>query len=83
MQTLFEKSRKQTGIMGVYQHEGKHFMFEPSSVEHRDGAITGGIWELLGDIHAEKIASVKRGQFKIASDGKIERGLGLKNLLNF
>lgn len=58
-----------TGISNNWKHNGASYMFEVSSKEHDDGAITGSIYNING-LHQ----CFKKGSFRIEGSGEVSRG---------
>ena len=71
MRALSDKCVKSSGSSNVWSINGERFFFEPSRVEHRDGAITGSVWRMLPDDRARRV-----GSFRIEADGRLSRGAG-------
>lgn len=68
---LSAKCRESSGSSNVWESGGVRFFFEPSRVEHGDGAITGSIWRMLPDNMARRV-----GSFRIEADGRLSRSAG-------
>ncbi len=59
---------KSTGSSNTWEHGRNKYFYEPSRVEHDDGAITGSVFKFLDDGRCRKV-----GSFRINGDGVVER----------
>jgi hypothetical protein len=60
---------KQTGSSNTYLHKGEKRFWEQSRTEHADGAITGKVFEFVGETSAVFV-----GSFRIEGNGDVTRG---------
>jgi hypothetical protein len=65
----------QTGSSNIWKAGESYYMFEPSRIEHNDGAITGSIHKFIGNpIGAPSCMAKRSGGFRIEGNGEVSRG---------
>ena len=72
---------RQTKTINMYVHRGARYFIELSRKEHVSGAITGKISKLGLNQMTGNDMILSESSFRIAGDGKIVRGTGLKELI--
>jgi hypothetical protein len=80
MDRLTARCIAQTASQNMFKLDGNSYFWETGR-EQDDGAITGTITKLIGDIRAESCACARAGTFRIEPNGQISRGGLLKRLL--